>query len=192
MNIYFVIGAVGIGAVLLYASPAGAEIEVAVSNAFGNKNWEKFDPLFKKYGARYNVPWTWLKAIALNESSLGTERSVARGIENPNDVEGSKSYDGLSWGLMQVTLTTAREMDPTATQQKLNNPEYSIDLAARYLSKLATMFSRVDARFTEWVIKSYNQGPGNSRKERDGKSNGFAHEYWARFQRNLEKVEATV
>jgi len=151
-------------------------------------NWTRFDSLFQKYGQIYSVPWTWLKAIALNESSLGAEKSVARGIASPNDIEGSKSYDGLSWGLMQVTIKTARGLDPKATEAKLNDPDYSVQLAARYLSQLSTQFSRLDLRYMEWVIKSYNQGPGNTRKEiASGK--GYADEYWARFKRNLEKVE---
>lgn len=149
---------------------------------------DRFDPLYKKYGAKYGVPWTWLKAIALNESLNGTEKSVAHGLMYPNDVEASRSSDGLSWGLMQVTLNTARTMDPTATPQKLNNAEYSIDLAARYLKTLSGMFSKIDARYTEWVIKSYNQGPGNTRKE-IASGRGFAQGYWEKFQRNLKRVE---
>lgn len=145
--------------------------------------WRKFDALFKKYGATFGVDWKTLKAIALNESSLGTYPSVALGIREPSSVNASKSQDGLSWGLMQVTISTARTLDPLATAEKLNDPEYSIRLAAAYLKQLQSMFSQL-----EWVVKSYNQGPGNSQKERSGQSKGFADEYWARFQRNLKLV----
>lgn len=151
--------------------------------------WTRFDDLFKKWSAIYGIDWRWAKAICLNESNLGREKSVARGLAAPSDIEGSKSYDGLSWGLMQVTLRTAREMDPTATAEKLNNAEYSIKLGCEYLGKLAKMFSRVEIRYLEWVIKSYNQGPGNTRKERDGLTKGYTGDYWPRFQRNLERVE---
>lgn len=164
------------------------ETEVSPASSLG-QNWVRFDSLFKKYGTKYSVPWTWLKAIALNESSLGSNKSVARGLATPTDVEGSKSSDGKSWGLMQVTLTTARDLDPSATEVKLNNPEYSIDLAAKFLSRLQSQFPKVDSRYREWVIKSYNQGPGNTKKEiATGK--GYAQEYWERFTRNLTKVEA--
>lgn len=151
--------------------------------------WNRWDKLFKKYGAKWGVEWKWLKAICINESSLGRAPSVALGLENPKDVNGSKSSDGKSWGLMQVTLTTAKEMDPTATPEKLNNPEYSVNLGAQYLSKMVRLFSKQDPRFLEWVIKSYNQGPGNTFKEKNRQSAGFAHEYWARFQRNLERTK---
>lgn len=151
-------------------------------------SWTKYDMLFKKYAAMFGVNWQWLKAIALNESSLGKAKSVALGIASPNDIEGSKSSDGKSWGLMQVTLTTAKGLDASATAPKLNNPEYSIKLAAQYISQLQKMFPMAESRYTEWVIKSYNQGPGNTSKEKSGKSPGYAQEYWERFKRNLERV----
>lgn len=154
--------------------------------------WTRFDDLFKKYGAQYAVDWKWLKAIALNESDLGREKSVARGLGFPSDIEGSKSRDGLSWGLMQVTVRTAREMDPTATAEKLNNPEYSVKLAAQYISSLGRFFNLGDAQRTEWIIKSYNQGPGNSLKEKRGEIDGYAEEYWERFQRNINRVEESL
>lgn len=151
-------------------------------------NWTRFDYLFKRYGTLYGVPWTHLKAIAMNESSLGAAKSVAIGLSNPNNVTDSKSSDGKSWGLMQVTITTARGLDPSATEVKLNNPDYSVRLAAQYVSQLRKMFSYSDPRFLEYVIKSYNQGPGNTKNEiKTGK--GYANEYWERFKRNLAKVE---
>jgi soluble lytic murein transglycosylase-like protein len=155
-----------------------------------NQNWTKWDADFKAAAKKYGVPWTWLKAISLNESSLGTAKSVAWGEKFPEDVEKSKSSDGKSWGLMQVTLTTARGMDPFATEVKLNNAKYSIDLGARYLGQMYKRYPQVDLRHAEWVVKSYNQGPGNTDKERRGEISGYAEEYWARFKRNLQKVEA--
>lgn len=152
-------------------------------------SWTQYDDLYKKYGLRWGVDWTWLKAIALNESRNGQEKSVLRGIENPKDIQGSKSSDGKSWGIMQVTLTTARDMDLTATEEKLNNVEYSINLGARYVSKMKDYFSETDPRWIEWVIKSYNQGPGNTSKEKSGKiAKGYADEYWVRWQSNLKRV----
>lgn len=152
-------------------------------------SWTIYDALFLQYGKRWNVDPQWLKAIALNESNLGKAKSVQVGIQNPKDIENSKSSDGKSWGLMQVTLTTAKEMDSMATHEKLNNIEYSINLGARYVSKLKTYFSTADLRYIEWVIKSYNQGPGNTNKERTGViKKGYADEYWLRFQNNLKRV----
>lgn len=159
--------------------------------------WSFYDADFKREAMAAGMStvagragWMILKAIALNESSLGADKSVARGIASPLDVEGSKSQDGKSWGLMQFTLPTARDLDPSATEVKLNNPRYSINLGARYVAWLSKQFNPLEVQYIEWVIKSYNQGVGNSRKERTGAIAGYADEYWARFQRNLAKVES--
>ncbi len=155
-------------------------------------DWRKYDGLFKQFGTLYGVPWTHLKAICLNESDLGRVASVRRGLASPTDTEGSKSSDGKSWGLMQVTLTTAKGMDPQATAAKLNEPHYSVRLGAQYVSQLQKMYSRLEPNYLEWVIKSYNQGPGNTKKEKSGAIKGYAQEYWNRFQRNLMRVEETL
>lgn len=155
-------------------------------------SWTRFDSAFKKYAQKYNIDWKWLKAIALNESSLGKASSVERGLNFPEDVEGSKSTDGKSWGLMQVTVTTAKDFDLTATPQKLNDPNYSIEIACKYINWVKKQFSSTDNKYMEWVVKSYNQGVGNTKKEISKKiSKGYADEYWARFQRNLERVNNT-
>lgn len=154
-------------------------------------SWTQFDSLFKKYGLEYNIDWQWLKAICLNESNLGKEKSVALGIENPKDIENSKSSDGKSWGLMQVTVTTAKDFDQTATAEKLNNPDYSVKIACKYLAWVKRQFNSLDSRFLESVIKSYNQGVGNTKKELSGKSTGFAQAYWEKFQKNLDRVKNT-
>ena len=140
----------------------------------------RYDQWFKTYGALNGVPWKWLKAIAMNESSLGT---------NPRVVRGDVSEDGKSWGLMQFTLPTAQQFDPSATPEKLNDPEYSIKLGAKFLAWIMARFSKVELRFQEWVIKSYNQGFGNTTKERSGVITGYAGEYWSRFQRNFALIE---
>lgn len=186
-----ILGAIVGGALLLSQSSMGSELVQSVEDTVETylPKWNKFDSLFQSAGLLYGVEWEWLKAFALNESSLGDAPSVKRGLENPNDVEGSKSSDGLSWGLMQVTLKTARTMDPSATSQKLNDPAYSVDLSARYIAQLMRMFSTLDDRYVEWVVKSYNQGPGNTKKEMVGTIEGYANEYWARWQRNLNRVE---
>lgn len=155
-------------------------------------DWTRFDGMFRQWGTIYGVDWTWLKAIALNESDLGRVDSVASGISDPQDTENSVSSDGLSWGLMQVTIKTARGLDSEATEVKLNNPGYSIELAALYISQLQAQFSRADIRWKEWVIKSYNQGPGNTRREIAGNIPGYAQAYWERFQRNLKRVEDSI
>jgi hypothetical protein len=150
--------------------------------------WTRFDSLFKKYGQKYGVKWEYLKTTSLVESDLGRAKSVTQGLLNPTDIEGSKSSDGLSWGIMQVTLTTARDFDPSATVQKLNNPEYSVDLAARYWARTMKQFSTQDIRWLEWVVKSYNQGAGNTLKELAGKTKGYTGDYWLKWQKQYQRV----
>lgn len=153
-----------------------------------SSSWTKFDSLFKKYAAQYNLDWKDLKAISLVESDLGRYPSVAHGMKFPNDVEKSKSQDGKSWGLMQVTVTTAKDFDPTASPEKLNDPEYSVMLASKYLKMTRKYFSESDPRFKEFWIKSYNQGAGNTLK-RDVKGlKGYADDYWVKFQKQLKRV----
>lgn len=163
---------IGLG-VLIYSQKAkGAE---TVDNSDS-----RFDSLFIKYGKMYNIVPKELKAIATIESSLGRAKSVDRGLKVPSDIEGSKSSDGLSWGLMQVTLTTARDYDSQATPELLNNPDYSVKIASQHLSKLHGLFDRTDARYQEWVIKSYNQGQGNTLREKRGLV-GYANGYWLKY-----------
>lgn len=157
-------------------------------------NWTKFDPLFNAAAKQYGVSAEHLKAFALNESLLGLEGSVSRGLSNPNDVEGSRSSDGLSWGLMQMTLTTAKSLDPSATPQKLNDPAYSISMGAKYIRQLQDSFSsqRADPRYWEYIVKSYNQGPGKTRqREIEKKSPELmsVNDYFARWVRNLQRVK---
>lgn len=153
---------------------------------FNSPQWTLWDDDFKREAAKNDIRWEWLKAIALNESSLGRERSVAHGIKAPFDVEGSKSFDGLSWGLMQVTLKTGRQYDAAISPEKLNDPAYSIRLGAQILGDEWKRFPGD----LEFAVKAYNQGARNSRRERDGLSKGFTGDYWPRFKRNLERVEA--
>jgi soluble lytic murein transglycosylase-like protein len=190
--ILYILAALGLGGLFLTKTAQSAAESVVETVETHLDFWTQFDALFQNYGARWGVDWTWLKAIALNESDLGRAKSVARGLADPTDVPGSTSSDGKSWGLMQVTLTTARDLDASASEIKLNNPDYSVNLAAKYISQLKSQFNQFDPRFMEYVVKSYNQGPGNTRKEIQGKIAGYAQPYWERFQRNLQRVEDSL
>lgn len=176
------------GVLYLISRPGGAAVKADTANLF-----TAFDGLFAKYAKQYGLDWKMLKAIAMNEAGLGVvaggiEKSVAIGLANPGDVEGSKSSDGKSWGLMQMTVPTARDYDPSATPQKLNDPEYSIRLAAQFVAWLTLQFPSSDPRYIEWVVKSYNQGRGNTAKERRGEIAGYAGVYWERYLRNYAKL----
>lgn len=148
------------------------------------ENFVKYDDLFKKYGVERDVPWRWLKAIAMNESSLGRNPSVAAGIENPGSPEGWSS-DGLSRGLMQLTLDTANRarVRPGTTIADLDNPEISVDCAARYVRELLRYYFPGDR---EGVIRGYNGGPGW--KHGSDESLSMTQSYYSRFQAHLDEI----
>lgn len=172
-------------------------LAVAVAILFISKNVKagvvtmginnSFDDLFKKYGALTGIDWRILKRISWIESRVGTYKSVKRGLENPKDIKGSVSQDGLSWGIMQMTLSTAKDYDKYATEEKLNNAEYSIDLASRHLKFLKMRYFPSNVRD---LIMSYNHGQGNQlrfiQKEKDGslKESEFlaGRDYYKKYQ----------
>jgi|GEM_PF-3621950 len=146
----------------------------------------KYDEIFKREASRYGLDWQMMKRIAYIESRIGLYPSVAWGILNPTDLERSKSNDGKSWGIMQMRPSTARDFDPNATAQLLNDPEYSIMVAAQYINwcsiYLQRFISKNNRRFNEFLVKSYNQGVGNTVKEISGASKGFAGQYFEKYQ----------
>lgn len=144
-----------------------------------------YDSLYKKYASIYDLDWKMLKAICIIESHEGRAPSVAWGLVNPSDIEKSKSTDGKSWGIMQVTLPTARDYDSSATAEKLNVPEYSMNIAAQHLAYLKRLFSNQ----IEWIVKSYNQGQGNSLKEKRGEIKGYASGYWLKYMNAYSSIE---
>lgn len=145
-------------------------------------NW---DSLIKKYSSIYNVPFEWIKAIMMNESNLGQAPSVKRGLLNPSDIEGSKSSDGKSWGLMQLTLPTARMFEPLVTEAGLNDPEISIRIGAKYL---AYLMAKNPAPFTkmEFIVRAYNGGPGFNSTVKGRNDTPI---YYQRFLKNLSIIE---
>jgi membrane-bound lytic murein transglycosylase MltF len=149
------------------------------------KDFDRFDGLLQAAAKKYGISnWLWLKAIAWNESSVGMAASVRRGIENPLDQEGSKSSDGKSWGVMQVTLTTAQGLRAGTSTADLNNPSISIDLGAKYFSQMLSRYSGDVTR----AVRAYNQGPGNEDNRKT-----YADDYLSRFQSHyiqLSQMEA--
>lgn len=143
-----------------------------------------YDEYFKKFGRLYKVPWRLAKAIALNESDLGRAASVALGIREPGNIEGSKSSDGKSWGIMQTTLETARMMEGMIVNEKyLNDPENSIRIGVKYLKWLMDRNNRDE----EKTVRGYNGGPGYM-KTRLGPSMTLV--YWTRYLKNKALIQA--
>ena len=146
-------------------------------------DWNRLDARFKFHAALNGLPaqgWQWLKSIALNESDLGRNSRVKAGLV---------SYDGLSWGLMQLRIETARDYEPV-TVEDLNKEEINLRIAAKHFARLYRKFSSL-----EHAVKAYNQGEGNMAKEiaarKRGDMNGYAMAatYFSKFSKNLKRVE---
>lgn len=171
---------------MLYAGVALALVVVFFASGVSMSESSGYDKFFQQY-APSGISWTVLKRICMIESSLGENPRVKIGIQNPSDIKGSVSYDGLSWGVMQMRITTAKDFDPAATEEKLNDPEYSIRLAGLYLNWARnyilknTSIDQSDARLTEFLVKSYNQGVGATVNEINYSSKSYAQNYWSKF-----------
>jgi soluble lytic murein transglycosylase-like protein len=177
------LGVFAAGYFLLNGSKSEAS-PVATSN---KKSIPTYDSLFKKEAAKWGFDWKILKAISMQESSLGRNSRVARGLAVPTDIAGSTSTDGKSWGLMQLRVSTARDFDPSATEVKLNNAEYSVKIAAQYIAWTYTQFR--DQPYLEFIVKSYNQGVTGTKNEIAGLRKGAANEYWALVKANYELIK---
>lgn len=144
--------------------------------------WTKYDALFQKYGSMFNVPWKWLKAVAMNESSLGANSRVALGLREPMN-KASVSFDNLSWGLMQLRVETANDFEKGTTFADLNNPETSIRIAAKFFAWVMKQFPSVDPEFQKKVIMSYNQGVAGTKRGYTG-----ALPYWDKFLKHMAVI----
>lgn len=134
------------------------------------KYWTKYDAMFKEHAAKNGLDWKMLKAIAMNESSLGQDSRVERK---------EWSSDGKSRGLMQLTLPTARDFELVEAKD-LDDAETSVRIAAKFLHALSLTFMGDKQK----IVMSYNQGAGNTLK---GKL--YALEYYNRWLKHYKTVE---
>lgn len=138
------------------------------------ENFEKYDSLFKFYSKGY--PWRWLKAIAKQESDLGQDSRVRNG---------KVSYDGLSYGLMQIAVGTGsnKEKEIKAISgvnrnkrlTEMNQEEIQIvktylndvDNSIRIASDLVEYLNRKYNGDKDKIFLAYNQGEDNTDRNRD-------------------------
>lgn len=151
------LGALAILGTGLVLSTAKGESNATKNESTSSDPFTRWDYIIRRNSKLYSVPWRWIKAIMVVESNLGQAKSVARGLATPEDEQGSKSSDGKSWGLMQLTIPTAQMFMPGVTSKDLNNPEVSIRLGTQYLAYLIKL-KGIGNR--EAVFRSYNGGPG--------------------------------
>lgn len=164
------------GAVLLATKNAGSDSSAGAAPAASpdtlpDYNQTGFITLFNTYGPQYGVPPLWLQAFCTVESNMGQDPSV---------MAGALSSDGQSKGIMQLTLPTANDYESVSLDD-LNNPDTSVRIASKFIQALMGQFDSTDPRYTEWVVKSYNQGAGNTKKEIAGTGGGYANAYWSKW-----------
>jgi soluble lytic murein transglycosylase-like protein len=102
-----------------------------------------FDPLFERYGARFDIPVPLLQAIARRESRLDAS---AKGEINHNRTR--------DWGVMQVNDGQAAVMGYDAS--RLLEPEYNISIATELLARLRRELGEQFGTI-EWIA-AYNAG----------------------------------
>lgn len=124
-----------------------------------------YDELFIKYGAMFGIDPKTLKAIALNESSLGK----------------NKGYEpiGGTTGLMQIKLSTAKDFFPSLTAADLEKDDNQVKAAAAFLASLKKQFPGDEKK----LVMSYNQGAGNTRAGKE-----YALGYWEKYLKNKALV----
>jgi soluble lytic murein transglycosylase-like protein len=149
--------------------------------------YQKYDHLFKKYASKYGLNWKFLRRIAWIESRVGNDPRTSKGLV---------SYDGLSWGLMQIAEGVGSpkeiELKGFGGADKLNDPEYSIDVACRLISYLKSKKGYTEKD----IVQSYNQGEKNQDRMRELERQGkllstqylAAQDYWKKYQQAIKEV----
>lgn len=184
---WLILGAVALFALL--ATKKDAVVEKIEEEVVAHKDsFHRWDDLFDRYGRMYGVPFVWLKAICMNESSLGEYPTVALGLSEPANKEGSKSQDGLSWGIMQVTEATGRDFDPGCNYFRLNNPDYSVEMACKVLARSMRAFPLVDPNNEEHNVKAYNGGVQRILWEITGDWQQFTQDKKAKHRQAIDRV----
>ncbi|ADO82282.1 transglycosylase SLT domain-containing protein [Ilyobacter polytropus] len=100
-----------------------------------------YDFMVKKAAKKYNIEEALIYSVILQESVF----------------EPSLISKAGATGLMQIMLSTAKDMDPDITQEKLLAPDINIELGSRYLKSLLTKF---DGNIPK-TVAAYNAGAGN-------------------------------
>lgn len=107
------------------------------------------DELFRKYGAKYGIPWALLKAQGIAESGL-----------NPNAVSPKGAY-----GIMQLLPKTFAEIQQMLPHIKnIMNSEENIEAGAFYMRRIIKMIVRFNPHPKDVIplaLAAYNWGIGN-------------------------------
>lgn len=125
---------------------------------------QKYAELVKKYAAEFGVPEYLIYAVIMAESN-----------GDPNAIR--QEATDASRGLMQVLYSTAKAMGYIGPAEGLFDPETSIYLGTKYLSRLAA-YPNIEGNI-EKMIAGYNAGPDLS---------PWPEEYIARVKKWIEQI----
>lgn len=131
-------------------------------------------PLALRKAREFGIPASWIMAISRQESS----HDPSARAKDPRDLA-----RGGSFGLMQMSLATARGLGFTGAPEQLLDPETNVHWGAKLLAQLAARFG-ADIRD---VASGYNSGkplasaPLTTREEYVPRVVKFEQEYRGRI-----------
>lgn len=103
----------------------------------------EFDELIAVNSAKYNVPFDWIKAVMMTESS-----------GNPNAFRDEPAIGDASYGLMQLLYRTAQGLGYAGEAVGLYDPMINLDLGTKLLSQLRRAYGDDFSA----VYSAYNSG----------------------------------
>ena len=132
--------AVGVGALLMSRDVIGSDKDIFPDN---------YDRLLRAAARKYGLSPEMVKSVSANESMVGKFTQL--------------EAIGGTTGIMHIKLSTAQEVDPTVTAEKLKRPEVDIDLGVKYLKKMYDRYKSLpEAQRVRFAVIAYNGGPGRA------------------------------
>jgi len=127
----------------------GSSVNLAVQNFRAIYQYSNFIPLI--------FPNYYFEAVNLAAKKTGVSPALIYAIIRQESAFNRGAISSASaYGLMQLTVPTARGYDPDATREKLLDASYNIDLGSQNIAKLMKRFNGNILK----VAAAYNAGPG--------------------------------
>lgn len=126
---------------------------------FGELSSRNFQGLFSSYGQRLLFPTTYLPLIRKRATEAGMDPLVVISvIKQESAFEKEITSRSNAFGLMQLILPTARDMDPEIEMIDLFDPDRNVRLGSRYLRVLLNKYGGNIIP----TLAAYNAGPANA------------------------------
>lgn len=103
----------------------------------------EYDEIIAVNADKYAVPFEWIKAVVMQESS-----------GNPNAYRAEPAINDASYGLMQLLYSTAKGLGYTGTPEGLYDPMINIGLGSKLIGQIR---QRVGDDFAA-MYSAYNSG----------------------------------